>query len=295
MRLHFGLLLSVVGMTAMIGVSGLAQTSATQTSSGADTARRPAFEVASIKPNKSGPTSPQRAGLPPGDRVRMINVPLLVLIQIAYPDMSQIIGGPKWMGTRGTPNFDADRFDVNAKAEAPASSEQLRLMLQTLLAERFKLVVHTETRQVDVYALRLARADGKLGPNLHPAAVDCRALIAAVTNPTPGKHPCGTVGSNLPPWHVRGVPLTQLLILGIDVGRPIVDKTGLTGRFDFDLNWTPRWALNPSFDRSRFPDVDIDGPDILTAVQEQLGLKLAPEKDDQPVLVIDHVEQPTPD
>jgi uncharacterized protein (TIGR03435 family) len=168
-------------------------------------------------------------------------------------------------------------------------------MLQALLAERFKLAVHTEMRWVDVYALRLARADGRLGPNLHPAATDCRALVAAETNPTPGKSPCGTIGTNAPPWHLRGVPITQLLIFRIELGRPIVDKTGLTGPFDFDLNWTPRWALDPSFDRSRRPDIDLAGPDIFTAVQEQLGLKFASEKEDQPVLVIDHVEPPTPD
>jgi uncharacterized protein (TIGR03435 family) len=168
-------------------------------------------------------------------------------------------------------------------------------MLRALLAERFKLVVHTETRQKDVYALRLARADGKLGPNLRPAALDCRALVAADTSPTPSMRRCGTVGTNLPPWHLRGVPITQLLIFRIELGRPVVDKTGLSGPFDFDLNWTPSWARDPSFDRSRLPGVDVTGPDLFTAVQEQLGLKFVAEKDDQSVLLIDHVEQPTLD
>src|SRR5262249_3870723 len=155
--------------------------------------------------------------------------------------------------------------------------------------------VHTEIRSKDVYALRPARADGRLGPNLHPAAADCRSLVEANPKPSPGTHPCGTVGTNLPPWHVRGVRLNQLTILNFELGRPIIDKTGLTGAFDFDLNWTPRWALDPSVDRTRFAGVDFSGPDIFTAAQEQLGLNLVPEKDDQPVLVIDHVEQPTPD
>jgi uncharacterized protein (TIGR03435 family) len=257
-----------------------------------------AFEVASVKANKSGPNSGQRAGLQPGDRVTMVNVPLITLVQIAgYPGGTVIVGGPKWMGVVGQPNFDADRFDVNAKAEAPASVDQLRLMLQALLAERFKLAVHTELRQADVYVLRLARADGKLGPNLHPAAVDCRALEAAETNPTPGKSPCGTVyaDTDAPPWHMRGMPLNRLLIFRNELGRPVVDKTGLTGSFDFDLNWTPRKVLDPSVDRSRFPEIDFAGPDIFTAVQEQLGLKFVSEKEDQPVLVIDHVERPTED
>ena len=255
-----------------------------------------AFEIASVKPNKAGPLSLQRAGLSAGERVTMINVPLLTLLQVAYPGTSAIVGAPKWVGSPGGPNLDADRFDVNAKANAQSSVEQLRIMLQALLADRFKLAVHIEPRPTDVYALRLARADGKLGPHLHPAATDCRALIAAaVDNPTPGRHPCGTVGTNLPPWQLRGVPITQLLILRVELGRTLVDKTGLTGSFDLDLSWTPRWALDRSFDRSRFPNIDPAGPDIFTAVQEQLGLKLVSEKDDQSVLVIDHVEPPTPD
>jgi uncharacterized protein (TIGR03435 family) len=256
-----------------------------------------AFEVASVKSNKAGPFSPQRAGLAPGERVTMINVPMLTLLQIAYPGMSAIVGAPKWVGNTGGPNFDADRFDVNAKADAQSSVDQLRLMLQALLTERFKLAVHIESRPADVFALRLARADGRLGPGLRPAAVDCRALIAAAAEADPSltKSPCGTIGTNLPPWHIRGVPITLLSVFRIELGRPVVDKTGLTGSFDIDLDWTPAWVVSASFDRSRFPDIDPSGPDLGTAVKEQLGLKLVSEKDDQAVLVIDQVEPPTPD
>lgn len=107
-------------------------------------------------------------------------------------------------------------------------------------------------------------------------------------------NPCGTVGTDSPPWHLRGVPINYLLIFRIELGRPVVDKTGLTGPFNLEINWTPRWSLDPRFDRSRFPDIDVAGPDIFTAVQEQLGLKFVSEKDEEPVLLIDHVEQPTP-
>ena len=280
----------------LLAVSGGAGHLTAQSSTNTNGVPPLAFEIASVKPNKAGPLSLQRAGLSAGERVTMINVPLLTLLQVAYPGTSAIVGAPKWVGSPGGPNLDADRFDVNAKANAQSSVEQLRIMLQALLADRFKLAVHIEPRPTDVYALRLARADGKLGPHLHPAATDCRALIAAaVNNPTPGRHPCGTVGTNLPPWQLRGVPITQLLILRVELGRTLVDKTGLTGSFDLDLSWTPRWALDRSFDRSRFPNIDPAGPDIFTAVQEQLGLKLVSEKDDQSVLVIDHVEPPTPD
>jgi len=102
----------------------------------------PTFEVASVKQNRSGPDSIQRVAMQPGDRVTITNVTLWTLIQVAYPGMADIVGGPKWIGSAG-PSFDADRFDVNAKAEAPASREQLQSMLRALLADRFKLVVHT--------------------------------------------------------------------------------------------------------------------------------------------------------
>src|SRR6266487_4115691 len=135
------------------------------------------FEVASVKQNKSGPDSIQRVGMQPGDRVTITNVTLWTLIQVAYPGMSEIIGGPKWIGSSG-PSADADRFDVNAKAEAPASREQLQLMLRALLADRFKLVVHTESKTEPIWALVVGRRDGKLGLNLRPASADCAALRA---------------------------------------------------------------------------------------------------------------------
>lgn len=287
------LLLGALALSISIGAGHLTAQSQTNTNG----VPQLAFEIASVKPNKAGPTSLQRAGLSSGERVTMINVPMLTLLQIAYPGMTTIVGAPKWVGSPGGPNFDADRFDVNAKADSQASVDQLRLMLRTLLADRFKLAVHIESRPTDVYALRLARADGRLGSGLRPAAVDCRALVAAAaqTDPKPNKHPCGTVGTDLPPWHVRGVPIGQLTIFRAQLGRPIVDKTGLTGAFDIDFNWAPPWALTGAFDRSRFPTVDPTAPDLFTAMQEQLGLKLVSEKDDQSALVIDHVEPPTPD
>src|SRR5262249_33942661 len=159
-KLNSGSFVAPLALLATLSVSWRAQTLHGQTDSATDRFHGPAFEVASVKPNKSGPNGVQRAGLRPGDRVTMTDVLLLTLIQIAYPDASEILGGPTWMGTAGTPNLGADRFDVNAKAEAPSSVDQLRLMLRALLAERFKLVVHTRTIQKDVYALRLARTDG---------------------------------------------------------------------------------------------------------------------------------------
>jgi uncharacterized protein (TIGR03435 family) len=221
----------------------------------------------------------------------MTNVTLRILLQIAYPGPSEIVGGPGWMGSGPS----GDRFDVNAKAAAPASREQLQLMLRTLLADRFKLVVHTETRVEPVYALVLARRDGSLGPGLHSATTDCATLraAAAATGPLRGAGPCGLGG--LPGnMHVRGLGIEQLAgMLQRDAGRRVVNKTGLTGNFDWDLAWTPQAFQQTPFDRERFPSIDPDGPSIFTAIEEQLGLKLQPDKDEGEVLVIDHVEQPT--
>jgi uncharacterized protein (TIGR03435 family) len=259
----------------------------------AQTPPTPTFEVASIKPNKSGPGSIQRAGLQPGDRVNMTNVTLRILMQIAYPGPSEIIGGPSWIGSGPS----GDRFDVNAKAEASSSREQLQLMLRTLLADRFKLVAHPEIRTEPIYALVLARRDGRLGPYLHPAAADCATLRAAAlaAGPLRGGGPCGLGG--LPGnMHIHGIGIDQLAVmLQMDAGRRVVNKTGLTGNFDWDLTWTPQAFRQTPFDRERFPSIDPDGPSIFTAIEEQLGLKLQPEKGEGNVLVIDHVERPTED
>jgi uncharacterized protein (TIGR03435 family) len=221
---------------------------------------------------------------------------LRTVIQVAYPGMSEIIGGPEWIGSAG-PSFDADRFDVNAKAEAPTSVDQLRMMLRSLLADRFKLAVHTETRDAPTYALVLARQDGRLGPNLRRAASECATLRTQAAQ-SGDRFPCGNTGNAFVTGTltVRGMELTALArIVSGDAGGPVTDKTGLTGSFDWDLTWTPRQFLNRPVNRERFPTIDPDGPTIFTALQEQLGLKLESEKGSIDVLVIDSVEQPTPD
>ena len=254
-----------------------------------------AFEVASIKSNKSGPQAVQRVSMQAGDRVSMTNVPLRTLVQVAYPGMSDITGGPHWMGVAG-PNLDADRFDLVAKAEAPATLAQLQGMLQTLLADRFKLVVHTQTKRVPVYALVLARADGRLGPNLDAAAADCASLRA---RPDAPRDPCGIgtlANSAFGRLSVHGMTMKDLAqAVQRDVGRKTVDKTDLTGFFDFDLKWTPQIFLQDRSAAGNFPSqaIDPDGPSIFIALQEQLGLKLDSQQGEVTVLVIDHVEHPT--
>ena len=260
-----------------------------------------AFEVASVKPNIGGPGTPQRVIVQPSDRVTFTNVPVRVLILEAYAGSSELelVAGPDWIGKDGQPNFDVPRFDVTAKADRPASRDELRIMLRGLLAERFKLMAHTETRGAPIFGLVMARRDRSLGPQLHQAKASCAELRAAAQTVERGNDPCGTrsfvnsLGTGT--MSVRGFALNQLGMLSRDVGRPVVDQTGLTGFFDWDLTWTPQRFLQQPFDRGQFPSIDPSGPSIFTALQEQLGLKLESQSGERPVLVIDHVERPTPD
>jgi uncharacterized protein (TIGR03435 family) len=215
---------------------------------------------------------------------------------VACSGFSGISGGSTWIGEAG-PSSNAARFDVTAKADAPSSHDQLQMMLRTLLADRFKLVVHTETKDEPVYALVLARSDGHLGPQLHPEERDCEPLRAVARAQPGGADPCGTPSRNgvgRISARSKSIDLLAAILRG-DLDRPVVNKTGLTGSYDWDLTWTPRQFLQSAFDHDQFPTIDPDGPSVFTAVQEQLGLKFVSEKEDQPGLVIDHVEQPTPD
>jgi uncharacterized protein (TIGR03435 family) len=177
------------------------------------------------------------------------------------------------------------------------------LMMQALLAERFKLVVHRETREVSIDALVMARADRRLGPNLTPAAFDCDALRAAFARgerPTPpppnGDRPvCGarTVPGR---FLVGGYPIADFArnLSGFVGGRPIVDRTGLTGLYDLELTWTPD-TPPAGRDGAPPPGFDPNGPSLFTAVQEQLGLRLEATTGPVEVLVIDSANRPTPD
>lgn len=251
----------------------------------------PAFEVASVKPtapDASGPMKMQRVAMMAGDRVIVNNVTLRVLVANAYPT-DEIEGGPGW--------GDTDRFDVEAKATAPASLADRRLMLRTLLAERFNFVAHMTKKTESVYALVFARAGKTFGPKLRPATEDCATRRSKV-GPGRSVMPCGTMANAGITGVLNGYGLTMRDLAGFlarDVGRPVVDRTGLTGPFDWEMTYTPQSFLQGPFNRERFPQIDPDGPSSFTALQEQLGLKLEPAKDDRDVLVIDRAEHPTPD
>jgi uncharacterized protein (TIGR03435 family) len=174
---------------------------------------------------------------------------------------------------------------------------QLEAMLRSLLAERYKLKAHTETRPQDVYALTIVRDDGQLGPGLRPAAADCATLTARAEQ-TGARDVCGLGSTGMAQvtgtMTVRGLSIGQLAgFISRDVRRRVVDRTGLTGAFDWTLTWTPQTLARPDLDRSRFPGIDPDGVTIFTALQEQLGLKLTASKQGVDVLVIDHIDRPT--
>jgi uncharacterized protein (TIGR03435 family) len=171
------------------------------------------------------------------------------------------------------------------------------LMVRALLADRFKLKTHLETRDGPIYALVVARPDAKLGPRMSPATFDCTSWLAArnrgerVAPPPPSNGDglaCG-FQSSLGSIRGRGQIADLAFVLSfLDVlGRPIVDRSGLTGDYEIELRWTP--------DADRARRVDADLPSLFTAVREQLGLKLEPTTGPVEVLVIDSVERPTPD
>jgi uncharacterized protein (TIGR03435 family) len=263
------------------------------------------FEAASVKPNTSGGNNTSVRRLP-GGRFTATNVPVALLLQIAYQlQQFQVQGAPAWLRS--------DRFDIVARLDGdpqpPAvgstQPDRMMLALQTLLADRFKLSVHWETQDLPIYALVLARADGKLGPNIRPAAVDCTAAAAAsaaaakegrTLNPnTPDRVACGMRNSN-GRIMFGGYPLSFFANgLSNEVNRAVVDRTGLAGNWDFELTYTRDRARQPDVTDAGPPPADPDGASIFTALQEQLGLKLDSMKGPVRVLVIDRIEQPTSD
>jgi uncharacterized protein (TIGR03435 family) len=277
------------------------------------------FEVASVKPSNPNPAGPLGAAplvLPALGRLTAQNVTLRMLVMAAYQKQPfQIVGGPAWQNN--------DKFDINAVAEnAKLSTDQMLDLLKTLLADRFKLKVHTETREVPIYALALARSDGKTGAKMTPSTENCpdfkvqqqqqlEALAKgglaglAAMMPKPGEtRPCsivplpqqtpGSIGMKASgqAMSTLTVLLTQLL------GRPVVDKTGLTGLYDFELVIDLQTIMRLYQELGVNVPVPAnlpEGPSLITQLQEDLGLKLDSQRGPGEVLVIDSAEMPTPD
>ena len=275
----------------------------------------PQFEVASIKPNRSAIPKVSIQTLP-GGRFIATNVTVRFLVQYAYGlQPSQMTGGPGWLND--------ERFDIVAKggsddangfdSEKRGAPGRTQLMVRALLADRFRLGVHAETREQPIFALVLANKDRRLGPQLKASTLDCSdptpQTVAEKTKDFGTKHversaqpsgdapSCGIrIGGGPGRMVVGGASLTQVASSLMPwVGRLVVDRTGLSGTFDLTLKWTPD-RLPQGFDKKiaagGLPPADPDGPSIFTALQEQLGLKLDSQKSAVEILIIDRAEHP---
>jgi uncharacterized protein (TIGR03435 family) len=231
----------------------------------------------------------------PGGRFLATNATVEMLVNTAYQlKPHQLIGGPSWI--------TSEHFDIEAKAESSIPFNQMRPMLQAMLADRFKLAVHHETQQVPQYSLVLVK-EVKLGPKLvaHSDDVKCVDVSAGPpSRPRPGETrpiPCGGFLMSLS--HMAATKTTLEALAGTlsnFVDRPVVDRTGLTGFYDLELDFTPvqtPFPPGPGGPAPAAPDSN-SPPLIFTALQEQLGLKLKPETAPGDVLVIDRVEEPSP-
>jgi bla regulator protein blaR1 len=235
------------------------------------------FEAASIKPSAPAALGNIRVGMQmmPGGRISMSGVTVKLLIQQAYGVKDfQIVGGPPWLGS--------ERYDITAKPEAAATDDQVKVMIQSLLKDRFQLQFHRETKELPTYALVVAKG----GPKL--------------------KESEGAGGSGqgrggqmrmMGRGHVEatGVPLSNLATqLANALGRSVIDKTGLQGDYDYKLDWTPDEAqggpMRGPGGESAAP-ADNPGVSLFTAVQDQLGLKLESTKGPVEILVIERAEK----
>jgi bla regulator protein blaR1 len=288
------MLLVAVGMAAMvlpIGF-GLLNATVTRAQSQAPSTAAPAhvYEVASIKPNKSGNPMVAIRATPDGLTIQKFTLHRLILFAYGIQD-DQISGGPSWL--------NSEAYDIEAKMDKSVVDEmqklsevqrklERQLMLQALLADRFQLSLRRETKELPVYALVI----GKNGPKIQPSKPGDAYPNGLKGD---GDRPLGAGALLLPEKGKlvgQGVPIESLAktlsrdLRGRIADRMVVDKTGLTGNFDFTLQWTPEESEGP-------PSPDSSGPSIFTAIQEQLGLKLESQKAPVEILVIDHVEKPS--
>jgi len=221
----------------------------------------PAFEAASVKPRTTANPGWSISYTP--DSLRATNATLSALIQSAYGIREdRLVGGPNWVRTT--------RFDVTGKAAQALPREQLRLMAQRLLENRFGVVLTREQRKQEVYALRLGRNDGRMGPDLRRAADDCLGEATGGGLPTnqPARPTLKSSTGAGPTYSGTCATMTNVAKgLSRSLGVEVVDQTGLQGRWDLVLAYTP---LAPTVS----PAVEPDLPSVFVAVEEQLGLKL---------------------
>jgi len=278
------------------------------------------FEVASVKPSNpnpdpSNPLNMIALMLPqPGGRFRATNTPVRMLIMAAFElkQDAQLVGGP--------PALLATKYDITAKAaDATTGLKELPQLLRSLLTQRFKLKTHTETRELPLYDLVLARSDGRLGPDMKPSTSDCSKPeeTLAQQGAALAKGDFGSFVGKPAPCSVStdpsGGPLNLMMrgdgqemktlveVLQQFTGRTVRDKTGLTGRYDFAMKLDLQMVLalakkmgaNVPAAAENIPQAD--GSSLMTVLNEQLGLKLESTRDAVTVVVIDSVEAATAD
>jgi uncharacterized protein (TIGR03435 family) len=258
----------------------------------------PAFDVASVRPNPNTNARPVQF-IPASGPILITNHSLTALIRYAYglTGRFDLLGGPQALLN--------EQFDIRAVPPAGATEKDVPLMMQTLLAERFNLRLRRETRDQPVYALVVDRADGRLGPQLSPSPYDCKTFFAAgntVASPGApvdehGRRVCGTLMTLAAPgqpftYRVRGVPIADFARsleawnFG-SVDRPLVDRTGLQGNYDIEVEFVPASPL---------PNAPVpEAPILPVAMKEQLGLRLESRTEPRTVFIVESVERPTPD
>jgi bla regulator protein BlaR1 len=294
-KLNFAkiLLLATAGMLAVIGSVFIGVMKPTRLEAQSPTTVRPTFEAASIKPSNSADRRPlwNAFNIASGGQLTAANVTVKSLIKQAYGIKDfQISGGPGWIGS--------DLFDIIAKPEGPTKPEQFQLMLQSLLAERFRLVVHRETKEMPGYALVVAK-NGPKFKDAHESDPNIPALNGRTDLPAVG----GRLRVNIVRrgrLTTQGSEMAGLAgQLSNILGRTVLDQTGLKGTYDLNLEWTPDEDQVANFQAIGVPEgfgappTDWKGPTLFTALEEQLGLKLDSQKGPVEVLVIDRVERPS--
>jgi len=256
-------------------------------------AQSPQFEAASVKPNRSGTPGMEIRVTPNGGFIAT-NAPLLTLIREAFRIQEyQLIDVPAWAGS--------ERFDIVARAPG-TTPDQLQPMLQALLKDRFRLAVRRETRELPIYVAERSRADGRLGPRLESTAAEYTTYCGSQRlgpDSRPPADPSRVCGMQMALGTIRAGDSTLAPLFRFvsqQAGRAIVDRTGLAGNYNFDLKWTPDQFANretPAVVNGN--TIDPQGPSLFTALQEQLGLKLDPQRGPVDVIVVERLERPGED
>ena len=267
------------------------------------------FEEAAIKP-LDGWNGQLLMQMTPGRFESYVSVSVVLRQALQKPDY-EIVGAPGWI--------DSERYSITAKVPEGVPLTAMAAMLTNLLKDRFQLATHLETRERPIFELVVARPDGKLGPSLKPTPAECQAIIAErmaaskaalagrggpppLPSAFPGPNdplPCGFSRGPIGRLDVSARTFAQVVTMLADlVGRPVIDKTGLTGLYDFTLRYAPEGRVLGPFGPvpgAPPPVVDPDAPGLSVALQEQLGLKLESSRGPVEVLVVDRIERPTLD